>query len=220
MLVLTLDNLSLIYDALYQAAIDQGWACWGGDQRMAQGVSQLQRILSPHFVPKSGTALELGCGEGHLCRLLAAHGYRVTGVDISSVAIAWAKQKQPPSDTIHYLQSDIAATDFTLDARFDLIIDGNCLHCVIGDRRAVFLKNIHTLLHEHGIVFISSLCSQDADNHILLHQNMPYRFIPTAHYIIVEMIAAGFSVLEHHVHRRDQINHINLFLKKTAAHHH
>ena len=40
-----------------------------------------------------GEVLELGCGEGHIARLLAGKGYRVTGVDISPTAIQWAKEK-------------------------------------------------------------------------------------------------------------------------------
>jgi len=68
---------SLIYDSLYADARLRGWSGWGGDARIANGPSGLQRITEKSYVPQSGPALELGCGEGHFCRLLAAHGYTV-----------------------------------------------------------------------------------------------------------------------------------------------
>lgn len=41
---------------------------------------------------KSGTALELGCGNGNNLALFHAYGYSVTGVDISSTAINQAQR--------------------------------------------------------------------------------------------------------------------------------
>lgn len=40
------------------------------------------------------TGLDIGCGEGHNTRLLARRGARVTGIDISEVFIAHARQSE------------------------------------------------------------------------------------------------------------------------------
>jgi SAM-dependent methyltransferase len=212
-----MNNTQHIYDSLYQSAIDQGWACWGGDDRIHQGISQLERILSPSFVPKSGYVLELGCGEGHLCRLFSSCGYDVTGVDISAVAISWANDKeQHHHSNIRYLQADLAKPNFELNTSFDLIIDGNCLHCIIGDSRKIFLKNVHDLLVDNGIFFISSLCSKTEQNQILMHDDIPYRFIPTPESITNELANADFMIIETVVHQRSEYDHINLFLRKNG----
>lgn len=40
-----------------------------------------------HFIPYEGTVLDMGMGEGRNAVFLAQKGYKVTGVDISSVAV-------------------------------------------------------------------------------------------------------------------------------------
>ena len=48
--------------------------------------------LLPDVAGLSG--LDIGCGEGHNTRLLARHGARVTGIDISETFIAHARQAE------------------------------------------------------------------------------------------------------------------------------
>ena len=47
------------------------------------------------LVEQSGSSrfLEIGCGEGQICGLLAKNGYEVKGIDISADAIAVAKRE-------------------------------------------------------------------------------------------------------------------------------
>jgi SAM-dependent methyltransferase len=209
-----------LYDSLYESAINQGWSVWGGDDRLAKGPEQVARILAQPYVPRHGKALELGCGEGHLCRLLARQGYDVTGVDISSVAIRWASEKNAMYHTnIRYVHGDLSHADFHLCDRFDVVVDGNCFHCILGDSRRVFLKNVYACLSESGIFFVSSLCSQDADNHIMLRAGEPYRHIPTCANLQDEVRQAGFDVLDLYIHnhKRREYDHINLFLKKAQS---
>ena len=42
--------------------------------------------------------LELGCGGGHDSEILAAAGHRVVGVDLSSSAIARARERVPSAE--------------------------------------------------------------------------------------------------------------------------
>jgi len=205
-----------VYDLLYESAIHQGLSGWGGDDRLAKGPEQVAHILAQPYIPRTGKVLELGCGEGHLCRLLAQHGYDITGVDISSVAIHWANEKNAIHRTaIRYYHGDFSHADFQVFDHFDLIVDGNCFHCILGDSRPVFLKNAYASLSENGIFFISSLCSQDADNHIILRAGEPYRHVPTCNSLKDEVRHAGFDVLDVFIHKRMGYDHINLFLKKA-----
>lgn len=43
------------------------------------------------YKPEPKTALDIGCGEGYKSRWLAEKGFAVTGIDVSTVAIARAK---------------------------------------------------------------------------------------------------------------------------------
>jgi 2-polyprenyl-3-methyl-5-hydroxy-6-metoxy-1,4-benzoquinol methylase len=204
----------LLYDELYTTAINKGWSGWGGDDRIAKGTEQVARILAPQYVPRAGKVLELGCGEGHLCRLLAQHGFDVTGIDISSVAINWANEKNVIHHTdIHYHQGDLSKSNFKVIDPFDLIIDGNCLHCILDENRQVFLKNVYANLSINGIFFISSLLSQDANNHTILRNGEPYRCISTYNNLRDEVECAGFSVIDSYIRKDRKYGHVNFFLK-------
>ncbi|GAC66864.1 class I SAM-dependent methyltransferase [Gordonia soli] len=57
-----------------------------------------------------GTALEVGSGEGADSRWLADHGWQVTAVDISQVAIDRAREIDPRPE-ISWLQADLTVDD-------------------------------------------------------------------------------------------------------------
>ncbi len=57
----------------------------------------LERIWLPRFAP-GGHILDVCCGTGHLAGLLAARGYRVTGIDISPAMIRHARENVPAAD--------------------------------------------------------------------------------------------------------------------------
>lgn len=72
-----------------------------------------------------GTALEVGCGEGADAIWLATRGWRVTGVDVSAVALdraaARARAAGPEiADRIAWQQADLLSWD-PAPARFDLV---------------------------------------------------------------------------------------------------
>jgi len=54
----------------------------------------LERIWLPRVAPK-GRLLDVCCGTGYLAGLLAARGYRVTGIDASAAMIAHARENVP-----------------------------------------------------------------------------------------------------------------------------
>jgi SAM-dependent methyltransferase len=59
-----------------------------------------------------GTAIDVGCGEGADAVWLAAHGWQVTGVDVSSVALERARQHAAEAgvaDRISWQQVDLVA---------------------------------------------------------------------------------------------------------------
>jgi SAM-dependent methyltransferase len=82
------------------------------------------RDLFFEIVPPPGRAtVELGCGEGRVCRDLAARGHRVTGVDASPTLLAAARDAHPEGE---YVLADAAAAPLP-DAAFDLAVAHNSL---------------------------------------------------------------------------------------------
>lgn len=66
----------------------------------------------------AGEALDYGCGVGYVCSLLADHGYDVTGIDISEVALTLAREREPRVEFIK--ASGSGALPFPDDV-FDLV---------------------------------------------------------------------------------------------------
>lgn len=67
-------------------------------------------------------ALDIACGSGRNSRFLASHGFHVTALDVSDVALAKAKTNAHPNNTqINYLLHDLDEGLPSLGA-FDLII--------------------------------------------------------------------------------------------------
>lgn len=78
------------------------------------------RILRDNLCP-GRTALDLGMGEGRNAIFLAQQGFKVTGLDISKVAIDHAKeQAKAKGVTLETVEADLFAYEFGTD-RFDLI---------------------------------------------------------------------------------------------------
>jgi SAM-dependent methyltransferase len=70
-------------------------------------------------------ALDVGCGTGADCRLLAGHGFDVVGVDFSEVALGQARATDGGP---RYVQADLLALPPEVTGEpFDLIFDGGTI---------------------------------------------------------------------------------------------
>jgi SAM-dependent methyltransferase len=96
-----------------------GWAARPADPYWHFGPSFFNQIVPA----EAARALEIGCGEGRVCRDLAARGHRVIGIDVSRTLIAHAR-KAGPRET--YLVADAASLPFR-DGLFELVVAYNSL---------------------------------------------------------------------------------------------
>lgn len=93
-------------------------------------------LMSETSLLPKGTALDLGCGEGADAIWLARQGWRVTGMDLSSVALDRAAAHGQGLG-IRWLHKDI--TTWTPDTRFDLVTANYC-HPEPGHRDETYRK--------------------------------------------------------------------------------
>lgn len=194
----------LVYDRQYQEIRAKGWNGWGGNQRMARESIWIERLFSYPQLPTAGEALELGCGEGHYARLLAERGYTVTGVDVSPTAIQWAQEKSRDAGRqVRYLAADLTWPDLLPGETFDLVADGNCLHCILGADRKIFLANVYRWLKPGGLFFISSLCTDSALDEVSNFAGKPYRYIRSKTNLYKEVEAAGFDIKQANFYRKE-----------------
>jgi SAM-dependent methyltransferase len=81
-------------------------------------------LFFDQVVPPPGRAtLEIGCGEGRVCRDLAARGHSVTGIDAAPTPLAAAREADRGG---RYFLADAAALPFA-DGDFDLVVAHNSL---------------------------------------------------------------------------------------------
>lgn len=136
--------------------------------------------FSQPWAPKNGRAIEIGCGTAPILRWICKRGFRGFGVDVSRTAIAMARKQSNGLD-IEFTQADICHCDAEKSGKFDLAVDGHCLHCIIEpeDRKA-FLENTWRLLRKGGLFVVITMCApvdRKAFSDICRGQRLLYRTI-------------------------------------------
>lgn len=110
------------YDALYRRG-----APWEGAPRAELVTLLSSGRLSPSVTP-GPRALDVGCGSGADSLLLAEHGFDVTGVDFSSVAIAKARHAAGRRPNVRFVEADLFNLPTSVTEQpYDLIFDGGTL---------------------------------------------------------------------------------------------
>jgi SAM-dependent methyltransferase len=143
----------------------KGVRSWNESQRIkgkaidADTKQFLTDVLAQPLGPKGGKVIELGCGTGPVLRWICKGDFSGLGIDVSKTAIAMARE-QSKGLNVKFKQADICRTDVGRTGKFDLAIDGHCLHCIIRpeDRKA-FLKNSFKLLKKGGLFIVMTMCS-------------------------------------------------------------
>jgi ubiquinone/menaquinone biosynthesis C-methylase UbiE len=197
------------YDAQYRrlrAAGYHGWAASAHKRNVARMADTLDRLQWKVFPRPPARVLELGCGNGGSSSLLMARkGYEVHGIDISESAIAWAREQFAESALSgSFRQGNVCEMPFFSERSFDIVIDGSCLHCLIGDDRTRCLQEVRRLLRSEGVFVVSSMCglpkSDEAKarfdplaGHLLQH-GQPYRTLKPLADLEGELIDSGFEV--------------------------
>ena len=104
------------------------------------------------FAPGSRIAVP-GCGRGHDARLLARHGFAVTGFDFAEAAVTEARQLASREQ----LAADFERRDvFTLPKDyaegFDGVWEYTCFCAIDPDRRREYMRALHDILKPGGIL--------------------------------------------------------------------
>ena len=93
--------------------------------------------------------LDLGCGKGHFTHYLFSKGYNVTGVDISTKIVNYAKKTYP---RCRFLVHNVETTP--LKHKYDFIYSMQVLEHIFDLNR--FLTNISQALNPKGILILAT----------------------------------------------------------------
>ena len=171
------------FDAFYLTGRDP----WGIGRRSMRDRVLLTR-LRPIVTGKS--VLELGCGEGHLSETVFCYASRLTGIDISQVAIERARERKLRNARFEI--SDFTSLSF---AGYDVIAALECLYYLSSDEQDEVLRRISREHSGKPLILSGPIIGHTRYREYFTHEGLMHRF---AHH--------GFSLLSFfnlNVHRRD-----------------
>jgi SAM-dependent methyltransferase len=117
----------------------------------------LEQLLLRHL-PAQARILDLCCGTGHLTRVLAERGYRVTGIDGSAEMLRYAQENVP---TVEFIPADARA--FHLPSSFEGVLSTfeSLNHIMdLADMELAF-ENVYEALKGGGL-FVFDLLMEEA----------------------------------------------------------
>ncbi len=130
---------------LYESAYENPFAVWTKNRTP----KRLRALIETGRIKPCKT-IDIGCGEGFYSIYLAKRGFEVTGIDISSRAIEYAKENAMKHGVkINFLSMDIADLSGLNDG-FDFVLEWSFMHGIPPAERAEYVKNVAGLLNKDG----------------------------------------------------------------------
>jgi len=86
-----------------------------------------ERALLTHVPASAKHAIDVGCGDGVITRVLATRGMSVVGLDVSPRMIALARARTDPRLRIEYRHADVMTADLP-ERTFDLVVSVAVVH--------------------------------------------------------------------------------------------
>jgi SAM-dependent methyltransferase len=147
------------------------WAQRTSEQRTAAEVDGIHLVLSRHGVTSGARILDLACGDGRISVGLAAHGYAVTGLDVSPSMLEAARVRAEAAGValplveadMRYAPSSLAPLDVVISwfSSFGYFAESS------GDLEV--LENTRRLLAPRGLLLLDV---QHRDRIAALHREV------------------------------------------------
>ncbi|MFE1813778.1 class I SAM-dependent methyltransferase [Metapseudomonas otitidis] len=115
-----------------------------------------QAVLDAVLTPRPRRVLDLGCGEGWLCRELLYRGIDFVGVDASCELIEAARQAQGSQGIGQFVADDyrVVEMDYKVYGQYDLIV---CNFSLLEEDLRPILATLVRLLEPRGRVVIQTV---------------------------------------------------------------
>jgi len=156
---------------------------------------------------------------------MAQRGHEVFGIDISATATDWAGALFESAGVASSIRhGNVCGMPFFEKNMFDVVMDGACLHCLIGENRKKCLAEVARVMRPDGAFIVSSMCGApksedararfDAGLGCLMKDGKPYRSLRPLVDIEVELTDAGFVVKDHWLRVNPWWDHVTITCRK------
>lgn len=208
------------HDDIYSSLKSNGFNGWGGkkfDTRHIGWKENVTRILN-YLGKKRGKLAELGSGTGDSLFYFENEGFEITGFEVSKTAVKWAYEKaEEMKSKAEFFNLNLCDPITSFDKKFDVIVDGNCAHCIAKEDRKSFFENIFNLLKDDGIFYISSITSETKSGFRLDKNISPVeRFFCSKENLIKELNKYGFVLKDNWFAERMHNDHFAAVLTKNT----
>jgi SAM-dependent methyltransferase len=128
---------------------ERGSAAWWDERYRSGDIPWDTGIVPPEVVSlvssgllMPGWALDLGCGSGISSRYLAAHGFRVAGVDLAHSALARGRRSAATEHApAYFCRGDVSDLRF-LAVQAAFALDIGCFHAVPPERQPAYVASL------------------------------------------------------------------------------
>ena len=196
-----------LHDGRYRKLRQTDNPGWDNAETLAKNLTQWRSRLEAPYLPKQGRALELGCGAGDLTLMMAEMGFLATGIDISPTAIDWAREKALQRGVqADFLVGNVCdLSDFSSGA-FDVVLDGHCLHCIVGEDRRRVLEETRRMLRPGGYLLVLTMIGAPPESHwarvgydptscCQVWDGVALRYYVTQDRLLAELRQSGFAAI-------------------------
>ncbi len=198
-----------IHEAAYQRLRKIGQVAWSSTGDIEYRKQLFHQLLTQANINPPAQILILGAGDGEIAIRLAHEGFNTVGVDISSTAVAWAREKAKSANCIiQFFEGNVVDLSF-LDQKFSAVIDDHCFHCIIGEDRMTFLNEVRVKLENKGLFIVRTQCGDPPSSEspeffktwnllsrCQVHEGVAGRYFGHPQDILSEIQLSGFEVIK------------------------
>jgi ubiquinone/menaquinone biosynthesis C-methylase UbiE len=139
--------------------------CMLGKKHAMRGIEHVERLLPYTTINKNQSYLEVGCGNGHVCKHIASkYQLNVTGTDVDPEMIRFAKENSDDIKNCRFVVADATAMPFESHT-FDIILSFGVIHHISDWEKA--LDEMSRLLKPQGFLIFGDFAYSEGMARIL-----------------------------------------------------
>jgi len=193
-----------IHEEVWRKRRAEGEEGWSPAEVLADYLAFVRDSPRAGGILAGSRLLEIGCGEGRAAMALEQDGFVVHGVEIAPTAVGWAAASAARAGSrARFVRADGCSLPYR-DGSFGAVLDGRCLHCIIGEDRTRWLAEARRVLRPGGVLLVLTMCGDripptmregfDPALRCAVVRGIAGRTIGLPEGILVEIRAAGFTV--------------------------
>jgi ubiquinone/menaquinone biosynthesis C-methylase UbiE len=124
---------------------------WFYDYQKRSFIKVIEEVKGDIDITTYKTILDVGCGTGALCSVLASKGLEVTGIDPAEKMLQVAKGK-PENSGVEFIQGSVLDGLPFEDNSFNIAIASHVAHGMKAESRKIMYKEMSRVSREHVII--------------------------------------------------------------------